>query len=162
MRCPFCKNDDDKVIDSRSAGGGLAIRRRRECNRCGRRFTTYERVEKSPLKVVKKNGRREPFEHKKLASGIEKACHKLPIPTEKIKEAIDTVERAILDEYEVEVDARVIGEKVMDVLKRLNHVAYIRFASVYREFRDAADFVREARKVAETGGGGVVRKEESR
>jgi transcriptional repressor NrdR len=106
-------------------------------------------MEKFPLQVVKKDGRREAYNHEKLAKSFEIACHKLPIPTEKMNEAIDTVERKILDNYEVEVESKVIGEMVMDALEKLNQVAYIRFASVYREFRSASDFVREARKVAD-------------
>jgi len=151
MRCPFCKEDDDRVLDSRTAENGSAIRRRRECNRCKRRYTTYERVERFPLRVVKRDGRREAYQRKKLVSGFERACHKLPIPSEKLEEAISTVEREIFDNYNTEVPSSVIGEKVMNVLKRLNNVAYIRFASVYRDFRSAEDFIREAKRMVDVG-----------
>ena len=151
MRCPFCKEDDDRVLDSRTAENGSAIRRRRECNRCKRRYTTYERVERFPLRVIKRDGRRESYQREKLVSGFERACHKLPIPSERLEEAISTVEREIFDNYNMEVPSSVIGEMVMNILKELNNVAYIRFASVYREFRSAEDFIREAKRMVDTG-----------
>jgi len=142
LRCPFCGDDNDRVIDSRPAEDGTAIRRRRECQSCLRRYTTYERVERFPVRVIKKDGRREDYCRDKLISGIFKACHKLPIPSERIELAISRIEQKVFD-YEVdEVPSRLIGEWVMEELKRLHKVAYIRFASVYREFRDADDFVR--------------------
>lgn len=149
MRCPFCKEDDDRVLDSRIAENGCAIRRRRECNNCGRRYTTYERMERFPLRVVKRDGKREPYQREKLVSGFERACHKLPIPSEELEEAIGGVEREIFNNYETEVPSLVIGEMVMNALERLNNVAYIRFASVYREFRSAEDFIREAKKMVD-------------
>lgn len=153
MRCPFCKEDDDRVLDSRNAEDGFVIRRRRECNSCGRRYTTYERVERFPLRVIKKDGRREQYQRSKLILGFERACHKLPIPSERIQEAVEDIERRLFDNYDVEVSSSVIGEMVMSSLKKLDNVAYIRFASVYREFRRVEDFVREAKMVAERKGG---------
>ena len=140
MRCPFCKHDSDKVVDTRPAEDGTAIRRRRECSRCGRRFTTYERVEESPLKVVKRNGEREPYDRNKLAAGIEKACSNLPIAAEAVEEAVSRVDRRLLGDFDREVESRIIGEYVMAELKELNEVAYVRFASVYRKFQEVGEF----------------------
>lgn len=149
MRCPFCGDDNDRVIDSRPAEDGNAIRRRRECQSCARRYTTYERVERFPVRVVKKDGRREDYSREKLMGGILKACHKLPIASDELELAISRVEQKVFD-YEVdEVPSRLIGEWVMNELRRLHKVAYIRFASVYREFRDAGDFVRAVRETEE-------------
>jgi len=142
LRCPFCGQDDDRVIDSRPAEDGNAIRRRRECQACGRRYTTYERVERFPVRVVKKDGRRENYSRDKLLTGILKACHKLPIESERIETALSRIERKIFDYESDEVPTHLIGEWVMQELRKLHKVAYIRFASVYREFRGVDDFVR--------------------
>ena len=146
MRCPFCGQDRDRVIDSRPAEDGNAIRRRRECQACFRRYTTYERVERFPVRVVKKDGRREDYMRDKLLNGILKACHKLPIPSDRVELAVSRVEQKIFDYEADEVPSTLIGEWVMEELRRLHKVAYIRFASVYREFRDVSDFVRAAKE----------------
>lgn len=139
MQCPFCKNGDTKVIDSR-ASLDSAIRRRRECLACERRFTTYEKIEEAPLKVVKKDGTRVPFSREKLKSGLEKACYKRPIRQDDLEKLISVVEAEMFESFNREVDSRMIGEAVMDRLRDLDEVAYVRFASVYREFTDVADF----------------------
>ncbi|MBN1420791.1 MAG: transcriptional repressor NrdR [Planctomycetes bacterium] len=143
MNCPFCKKDHDRVIDSRSSTDGHAIRRRRKCLACGRRFTTYERIESSPRLVVKKDGRREAFDREKILSGLRKACEKRPIPESKLEAIVERVEQVVFDNHDREVDASEIGERVMDELKQLDQVAYVRFASVYREFADVTQFVAE-------------------
>ncbi len=143
MKCPFCQQDNDRVIDTRASEAGAVIRRRRECLACGRRYTTYERVETPPLYVIKKNNEREPFDREKIRQGIEKACWKRPISGEKICQLVEQVEAEIYANYDTEVPSQAIGELVMQHLKRLDHVAYVRFASVYREFKDAEDFLRE-------------------
>lgn len=140
MRCPFCHSYKDRVVDSRPGEGGAIIRRRRECIDCRRRFTTYERVEESSLKVVKKDGRREPYERAKLKAGVETACGKLSVSEEQKEELVSAVESEIREKFDREVPSSVIGEKVMEKLKKLNQVAYVRFASVYREFRDVSGF----------------------
>lgn len=144
MQCPYCKEDDDRVVNSRPGTDGTYVKRRRECNRCGRRYTTYERIEESVLRVVKKDGKREDFSHQKLMAGLSKACYKRPIPADRITELAEQVERTLHQEYEGEVPSRAIGELVMVKLRGLDQVAYIRFASVYREFTDVTDFVEEA------------------
>lgn len=143
MRCPFCSEPDTRVVDSRLTDEGSAVRRRRECPRCGRRFTTYERVEEVPLMVVKKDGRREPFSRQKVLAGVMKACEKRPIAVARMEELVDRVERAVRSQGEPEVSSRFIGELVMEELRRLDPVAYVRFASVYREFQDVTGFVTE-------------------
>ena len=143
MRCPFCSHPDSRVIDSRTTDEGNVIRRRRLCPACGRRFTTYERAETLPLVVVKKDGRREPFAREKVLAGILKACEKRPIPMSRIEELVDRVEGAIRTRAEPEVSSTFIGELVMAELRRLDPVAYVRFASVYREFKDVSGFMRE-------------------
>ncbi len=143
MRCPFCRSDNDRVIDSRAADDGFAIRRRRECLSCERRYTTYERLEEAVIKVVKKDRAREPFNSAKLREGITKACWKRPISAEQIDAIIADVHSRIYEEFEKEVDSTDLGQLVMEQLKKLDEVAYIRFASVYREFKDARDFVQE-------------------
>ncbi|MDJ0974040.1 MAG: transcriptional regulator NrdR [Planctomycetota bacterium] len=140
MRCPFCKVDDDKVIDSRASSDGFAIRRRRECLACGRRFTTYERIEESPLRVVKKDGRREPFERRKILLGMIKACEKRPVSIGALEEATEHIENRVLEKYDTEVPTSYLGQLVMEALKEIDQVAYVRFASVYREFQDITDF----------------------
>lgn len=139
MHCPFCKNDDTKVIDSRGTQDG-AIRRRRECLACERRFTTYEKIEDAPLKVVKKDGTRVPFSREKLKAGLEKACYKRPIRQDDIERLVSVVEAEMYESFNREVDSRMIGEAVMDHLRDLDGIAYVRFASVYREFADVEDF----------------------
>jgi transcriptional repressor NrdR len=141
MRCPFCKEDDDKVIDSRASSDGFAIRRRRECIACERRFTTYERIEESPLRVVKKDERREPFERRKILFGLIKACEKRPIAIATLEEITERIENKVLEEYDTEVPVSYIGELVMRELKDVDQVAYVRFASVYREFKDINEFM---------------------
>ena len=142
MKCRFCHHDETKVIDSRG-NDEFVIRRRRQCLACDRRFTTYERIEESPLKVVKKDGSRIPFDREKIRSGIEKACYKRPISPDQIERLIADVELDIQANFDREVPSRHIGETVMDALRQLDQVAYVRFASVYREFQDVNDFVEE-------------------
>jgi transcriptional repressor NrdR len=143
MRCPFCRVDNDRVIDSRSIDDGANIRRRRECVSCRRRFTTYERVERQALSVVKKGGIREPFDREKIRSGLAIACGKRPITEQDIEALVSAIESECYDNYESEVPSRAIGERVMELLRGVDQVAYVRFASVYREFKDARDFVDE-------------------
>jgi transcriptional repressor NrdR len=143
MRCPFCKHDNDKVIDSRSANEGTMIRRRRECEACEKRYTTYERIEEIPLFVIKKDLRREPFERKKVLAGIHKACEKRPVPLEDQDKIADEVEKMLREKYEKEVPTTVIGEFVMQRLAKIDQVAYVRFASVYRDFQDVSHFMKE-------------------
>ena len=145
MNCPFCRHGEDKVIDSREASDGGAVRRRRECLKCHRRYTTYERLEESPLLVVKRDGRREPFDRKKILSGVIKACEKRPVPLEKIEELVNELEREISREFDREVPAVEIGERLMRRLHELDEVAYVRFASVYRSFKDINQFMKELR-----------------
>jgi len=147
VKCPFCGANEDKVIDSRQASGGSAIRRRRECLKCQRRTTTYERLEESPLLVVKRDGRREPFDRKKVFSGILKACEKRPISMEQIETLVDALEREIGQEFEREVSSVEIGERVMKHLREFDEVAYVRFASVYRSFKDLNQFMKELREI---------------
>jgi transcriptional repressor NrdR len=143
MRCPFCHVDKDRVIDSRASEDGVAIRRRRECLACGRRLTTYERYEPTMLKVVKKNGVREPFEREKIRRGLERACWKRPISDEQIETTVAAIELAVMDRVDDEIDSRELGEMVMAQLSQMDEVAFVRFASVYREFKDVEDFVNE-------------------
>jgi transcriptional repressor NrdR len=152
MKCPFCGHQDDKVIDSRSSSDGDAIRRRRECLSCGRRFTTYEYVEEMPLMVVKKDGRREAFDRKKISSGIQKACEKRPIAPEKIETVVSSIEREIYRKFEREVASKNIGELIMDRLAGLDEVAYVRFASVYRQFKDVNQFMAELKGLLKKAG----------
>lgn len=143
MNCPFCSNAENKVIDSRVSRDGSAIRRRRECLKCKKRFTTYEYVEDVLPVVVKKDGRRESFDRVKIFSGIKKACEKRPISMEAIEEVVDRIERECQESQLKEIPTYVIGEKIMDELHTLDGVAYVRFASVYREFRDVNEFIDE-------------------
>ena len=142
MRCPFCGHAEDKVVDSRESREGDSIRRRRECLGCGRRFTSYERVEEMPVVVVKKDGRREPFDAHKLLKGLTLACQKRPVSLARIEELVKDVQARLLELPDREVRSRELGELVMEELKSLDHVAYVRFASVYREFKDLPDFVK--------------------
>jgi len=144
MQCPYCKYKETKVIDSRISQEGMAVRRRRECLKCKRRFTTYEKIEEMPLMVVKKDGRREPFDRNKLLAGIMKAVEKRPISTDKLEDMLDKIEMALQRSAENnEVSSREIGELVMKHLRNLDQVAYVRFASVYREFKDVNQFMLE-------------------
>lgn len=147
MKCPYCKKDDDQVIDSRSCDDGFSIRRRRRCLACKRRYTTYEKREEISLRVIKKDGSRQPFNPEKIVSGIVKSCEKRPVSMEKIKEVLSRIERAIYDKFDREVPAKEIGELLMKELKTLDHVAYVRFASVYREFKDAKQFMKELQNI---------------
>lgn len=140
MKCMFCGNDEDKVIDSRIINDGLSIRRRRECLRCKKRFTTFETIETTPILVIKANNTREPFSRDKIKAGIIKACEKRPISSLQIDELIDEIEKEIQNSLKGEVESKVIGELVMNKLKNLDEIAYIRFASVYRKFTDATNF----------------------
>jgi transcriptional repressor NrdR len=145
VKCPFCACVRDKVVDSRESGPGDAIRRRRECLDCGRRFTSYERIEEIPYFVVKKDGRREAMDRNKLMAGLHRACQKRPISAKALTGLVDEVEQMVLDSPDREIEARLIGEKVMERLKELDKVAYVRFASVYREFEDVQEFIEELR-----------------
>jgi transcriptional repressor NrdR len=147
MRCPHCGYKEDKVVDSRATQEESAIRRRRECLKCGKRFTTYEYIEEVSLMVIKKDGRREPFDRKKVISGIMKACEKRPISMEKMEEIATLVERAIQKKSDREVSSPRIGELVMEKLKALDDVAYVRFASVYRQFKDVGQFMEELKGI---------------
>lgn len=143
MKCPFCGHKEDRVIDSRSSEEGRSIRRRRECLNCRKRFTTYEDIEEASLMVIKKDGRREPFDRKKILAGIQKACEKRPISTQGLEELVDKVEYSLQSKFEKEVDSSQIGEVVMGFLYDLDEVAYVRFASVYRQFKDINQFMKE-------------------
>ena len=145
MRCPYCKKTDDKVIDSRSSTDGTTIRRRRECLGCGRRFTTYERVEEVPLLVIKKDQRREVYDRSKVLAGIQKACEKRPVSREAQDQIVERLEKMLDEKYEKEVPSSVIGEFIMEELVKLDQVAYVRFASVYRQFKDINHFLKELR-----------------
>ncbi len=147
MKCPFCGESEDKVIDSRSSKDGNEIRRRRECLECGRRFTTYERIEEIPIMIIKKDGRREVFSHDKVRKGLQMACQKLDISTNTIDAYVDELERDLRETGEKEIGSHRIGEKVMEKLHELSDIAYVRFASVYREFKDVNDFVSELKSL---------------
>ena len=141
MRCPFCSAVDDKVVDTRPSDNDQVIRRRRECTGCGRRFTTYERVDEILPMVIKKDGRREPFDRAKILSGLKKACSKRPVPVEVLEKAADRIERALEEAGEKEIPSSRIGDAVMDALREIDEVAYVRFASVYRSFRDVNELM---------------------
>jgi transcriptional repressor NrdR len=145
MKCPFCRSENDRVIDSRACQDGFAIRRRRECLGCRRRYTTYERIEESTIKVVKKDGSRVPFAREKIKRGLERACWKRPISDRDIERTVSAIENDVYSSFENEIDSRRLGELVMEHLRDLDEVAYVRFASVYRQFADAGDFVDELR-----------------
>ena len=147
MKCPFCSYRDSRVIDSRAVEDGTSIRRRRECPDCGRRFTTYEKYEETPLVVSKKDGRRELFDAKKLLGGLLKAFEKRPVPYEKVQEIADSVERELRMNGESEVESSRIGELVMQHLEETDQIAYVRFASVYRQFTDVNTFIKEIEKL---------------
>ncbi len=145
MRCPRCADDNDRVIDSRAVREGSAVRRRRECLVCGERFTTYEAVETRPLLVIKKDGRRVPFDRARVMTGMAKACEKRPVPLERLEAIADFVEREAGGSLAREVPSQTIGRLVMEQLREVDEVAYVRFASVYRSFRDVEEFMRELR-----------------
>lgn len=147
MKCPFCGHDDTRVIDSRPAEDNNSIRRRRVCDECGKRFTTYEKIETIPLMVLKKGNIRETYDRSKIEAGIVRACHKRPISAEQISRLVDSIETEIFSKEDKEIPSRVIGEFVMEKLKDLDAVAYVRFASVYREFKDVDTFMDELKKV---------------
>jgi transcriptional repressor NrdR len=143
MKCPFCAYLEDKVVDSREGKDGLVIRRRRECLKCGRRFTSYERIDEIPFMVVKKDGRRLPFDRNRVLAGLRKACEKRPVSPAALEAIADEVEQVLQESPERELPARVIGEKVIERLRELDKVAYVRFASVYRQFEDVDQFMKE-------------------
>ena len=145
MRCPFCKKDNDRVIDTRPSEDGGAIRRRRECLGCGKRFTTHERLGEMPVRVVKKNGRREPFDRTKILTGVSRAVEKRSFSTAAVEQLVSDMEREILDRPEREISTSDIGELVMGKLRAVDEVAYVRFASVYREYRELEEFINEIR-----------------
>lgn len=147
MKCPFCSYNEDKVVDSREISEATTVRRRRECLNCGRRFTTYEYAEKTPLMVIKKDGRREAFNRQKILDGLLKACQKRPISMEKLEGLIGEVESELMKKFDQEVESRYIGELVIDKVSKLDDVAYVRFASVYRQFKDINQFMRELREI---------------
>ena len=147
MKCPFCNNDDTKVIDSRSQDDNSTIKRRRLCEKCGKRFTTYERVDTIPMTVIKNNGTRETFDKNKLISGIMKSCNKRPITAKQISDIADDIENAVLSSMDKEIESKEIGSMVMDRLKKIDEVAYVRFASVYRQFKDINTFMEELAKM---------------
>lgn len=147
MKCPYCNEADTKVIDSRPADDNSSIRRRRQCERCGKRFTTYEKLETMPLMVIKKDNSREAYERAKMEAGIIQSCHKRPVSTQQINAVIDEIENRIFNMEEKEVPTSAIGELVMEKLKELDEVAYVRFASVYREFKDVNTFMEELGKL---------------
>ena len=150
MKCPYCNYEDTKVIDSRPTEDGHAIRRRRGCEKCGKRFTTYEKVEESIIMIVKKDGSREAFDRGKLMNGIIRACEKRPVPMATIEEMVDRIERGLNNLMQKEVKSDFIGELVMDELKKVDQVAYIRFASVYRQFTDVETFTKEIEKLQDS------------
>ncbi len=147
MRCPFCNQDNTRVVDSRPVEDNNSIRRRRMCDACGKRFTSYERIETIPLIVIKKDQNREQYDRSKIEAGILRACHKRPIPAERITELVDHVETDIFNREEKEISSTEIGELVMNRMKDLDSVAYVRFASVYREFKDVNTFMDELKKI---------------
>lgn len=147
MKCPFCDNENTRVIDSRPVAEGEAIRRRRECEKCCKRFTTYETVEKTMLMVIKKDGKREAFDRNKVMAGILKACEKRPVSVAQVEDVVNKIERGLNNMMEKEVKSSFIGELIMEQLKDLDEVAYVRFASVYRQFTDADTFIKEIQKL---------------
>jgi transcriptional repressor NrdR len=147
MKCPFCGSENDKVVDSRESKEGAAIRRRRECLKCEKRFTTYERIDEIPYMVVKKDGRREKFERQKVLAGVLRACEKRPISMTQMEQIVNEVEQFVMDSSDRERTADEIGERIMDSLKHIDKVAYIRFASVYRDFQDVSEFHSELERL---------------
>ena len=147
MKCPYCSNSDTRVIDSRPAEEGTIIRRRRSCDECGKRFTTYEKLETIPLIIIKKDNNRDQYNRSKIEGGVLRACYKRPVSADKIQHCIDDIERTIFESEEKEIPSHLVGEIVMDELKKLDPVAYVRFASVYREFKDVNTFMQELKKM---------------
>ena len=147
MKCPYCGKEDTRVIDSRPADDNNSIRRRRQCDKCSKRFTTYEKVEAIPLVVVKKDNTREQYDRTKIEKGVFKSCHKRPISIDKVTEIVDSIENTIFNMEEKEISSNTIGELVMEKLKETDAVAYVRFASVYREFKDVSTFMDEIKKI---------------
>ncbi len=147
MRCPKCSGQEDRVVDSRASREGATIRRRRECVRCNHRFTTYEEIERDHLMVLKRDGRREEFSKDKLLSGLRKACQKRPISPKVVEDLVDKIVDVVSNKFEREVPAEFVGKMVMDSLREIDDVAYVRFASVYRRFQEATDFVQEVKKL---------------
>ncbi len=147
MKCPFCGWNESKVVDSRPADEYTVIRRRRECEKCSKRFTTYEKIEEMPLIIVKRDGRREVFQREKIVNGVIRACQKRPISLKEIEEIADSVEKELQNTMEKEIDSKKIGEMVMSRLKKLDDVAYVRFASVYKQFKDINTFLEELNKL---------------
>jgi len=150
MKCPYCGSLDNKVTDSLLKNTGLSIRRRRQCVSCKKRFTTYEYIEELPLMVVKKDGRREPFDRKKLLAGLLKACEKRPVGMDKLEEIVDNIERTLNQNFEQEVSSSEVGELIMKHLYELDEIAYVRFASVYRQFKDINQFMKELKGILNT------------
>lgn len=150
MKCPFCQADNDRVIDSRASHEGSAIRRRRECLSCQRRFTTYERPEETTIKVIKKDGSRVPFSREKIKQGLERACWKRPVSSRQIDAAVQAIENDVYATFEAEVESRELGLVVMEQLRHLDQVAFVRFASVYRQFKDVHDFIEELRPMIDS------------
>jgi transcriptional repressor NrdR len=150
MKCPFCGNDTTRVIDSRPSEENNSIRRRRQCDECHRRFTTYEKIESIPLVVIKKDNNREPYDRSKIESGVFRSCHKRPISVDQMTSLVDEVETIIFNREDKEIPTHIIGEIVMDKLKNLDPVAYVRFASVYREFKDVNTFMDELKKILDS------------
>lgn len=156
MRCPFCNADNDKVIDSRSTDAGWCIRRRRHCLECKRRYTTYERAEeKVKLQVIKRDGTRVPYDRSKILAGVKSAAYKRPVSAERLEQVVDEVEEFLVATFEKEVPSQTIGEKIALVLRRVDKVAYVRFASVYRQFQDVGDFIDEAQSVIDDSIGDI-------
>ncbi len=147
MRCPQCGSEEDKVVDSRVIREGRAVRRRRECLACGTRFTTYEYIEVKPVLVIKRDGRRVPYDHAKVVAGLAKACAKRPVTLEQIETIVEQIERELVDRFAQEVPTHAIGQAVMDRLRRFDEVAYVRYASVYRSFGDLDEFLSELRSL---------------
>jgi transcriptional repressor NrdR len=150
MKCPYCSHLEDKVVDSRESKEGEVIRRRRECLGCGKRFTSYERIDQIPHMVVKKDGRREPFDREKVLAGLRRACEKRPVATKTLESIVDRVEAMVQESPDREVSTRVIGEFLMDRLRELDRVAFVRFASVYRDFKDVDQFMATLKGLLET------------
>ncbi|QUI23214.1 transcriptional repressor NrdR [Vallitalea pronyensis] len=147
MRCPFCHEDNTKVVDSRPSDENNLIRRRRQCEACGKRFTTYEKIETIPLVVIKKDKTREPYNRNKIMNGVVRSCHKRPVSMKEIEALVDEIENSLYNSLKKEIKSKLIGEKVMEKLKHLDEVAYVRFASIYREFKDINTFMDELKKI---------------
>ncbi|MDY6787801.1 MAG: transcriptional regulator NrdR [candidate division WOR-3 bacterium] len=152
MKCPYCGFEENRVIDSRTSKDGLSVRRRRECVECQRRFTTYEYIEKIPVFIIKRDGRREPYNREKIVDGITIACKKRPVSSEQIQDIVDNTEKFIFSHESGEIKSSSIGTKIMDLLKQTDEISYIRFASVYRQFKDMKEFMDELNTLIKNGG----------